>query len=157
MLFPTHLVAAALVGAQSRLSMRWLVVGAAIPDILDKTLAGVGVVDLYHSVAHSALFAVAVLGLAVLHRAGVGVAVGWLSHVLLDAGHVVINGRPADALFLAWPILVPPDPLGLAPIPFAKQYLWSHAFFLEVGLWLAAGILLVRFQDEYRLFTRAEN
>jgi hypothetical protein len=142
-LFPTHLVAGALLGTYCRLSVAWLVVGAALPDLLDKSLAALGVTALYHSVGHSALLAVLFVPLAVGSRTGAAVAAGWTSHLLLDAVHVVVNGRPLDALFLAWPVAVPPDPLALAPIPFALQYLWTPSFFLEIGIWLAAGAVFV--------------
>lgn len=144
MLFPTHLVVAALLGFYLRLSVAWLVVGTAIPDLVDKPLGALDVTPLYHSVGHSALLAVLLVPLALVSRAGAAVAVGWVSHLSLDALHVVVNGRPLDALFLAWPVAVPPDPLGLAPLPFALQYLWSPAFFLEVAIWLVAGASLLR-------------
>lgn len=137
MLFPTHLVAALIVARVSTLSPLWLVVGAAVPDLLDKPLATLGVVDLFHSVGHSALLLPVAVLVATRGRAGVGASVGWVSHLLLDALHVVVNGRPADALFLAWPLAVPPDPLALPPIPFLFHYLWSPAFVIEIGLWLA--------------------
>jgi hypothetical protein len=143
-LFPTHLVAGALLGTYWRLSVAWLVVGAALPDLLDKPLASLGVTTLYHSIGHSVLLAVVLVPLAAVSRAGVAVAVGWASHLLLDALHVVVNGRPLDALFLAWPVAVPPDPLALAPIPFALQYLWTPAFFIEIGIWLAAAAVALR-------------
>ena len=46
MLFPTHLVAAPLLRGASGLSLFWLAVGAALPDVIDKPLGMVGVVDL---------------------------------------------------------------------------------------------------------------
>jgi hypothetical protein len=149
-LFPTHLVAGALLGTATRLSAAWLVVGAALPDLLDKPLASLGVTPLYHSVGHSALFAVVLVPLAAVSRPGAAVAVGWASHLLLDAVHVVVNGRPLDALFLAWPVAVPPDPLALAPVPFAMQYLWSPSFFLEIGIWLAAAAVALRRRPNLR-------
>lgn len=156
MLFPTHLVVAALVGAHSRLATVWLIVGAALPDLVDKPLASLGVVDVFHSVGHSALLGVLLVPLALAGRTGVAVAVGWASHLLLDAIHVVVNGRPMDALFLFWPVALPPDPLRLAPIPFALQYLWTPSFFLEVGIWFVAGAVFVRTPRVRRWFTVGE-
>jgi hypothetical protein len=144
MLFPTHLLAAALVGRASRLSPLWLVVGTAVPDIVDKPLATVGVTSLFHTVGHSALLLVVVVPVALSGRAGLSAAVGWALHLCLDAAHVVVNGRPGDALFLLWPAVVPADPLALPPGSFVRYYLWSPSFFLEVGLWLAAIGLVVR-------------
>jgi hypothetical protein len=165
-LFPTHLLAAALLGwwLQRAGSTRvvdetglwpavdetglWplalVVAGAALPDVIDKPLASLGVVELFHSVGHSALFAVVVLPVALSGRAGRAVAVGWASHLLLDAVHVVINGRPDDALFLGWPLVVPPTPLRIPPGEFFFFYLWSPSFFLELLVWAGAAVVAVR-------------
>lgn len=158
MLFPTHLLAAYLVSRASRLSPVGLVAGAALPDVVDKPLATVGVTDTFHSVGHSGVvFLAFVVFTALVARSGVApgrdvplapgivaLAVGWGSHLLLDALHVVINGRPESALFLGWPLVVPTDPLGLAPVPFFFYYLWSPSFFLEVALWLSFAVVVGR-------------
>lgn len=144
MLFPTHLVVAVLLGRRFRLPTAWLLAGAALPDVVDKSLAALGVVDLFHTVGHSALLLVVALPMAYAGRAGLALAAGWGSHLALDAVHIVLNGRPTDALFLIWPLAVPPTPLALPPIAFVRYYLWSPSFVLEIGIWLAfAGSLLV--------------
>ena len=145
MLFATHLLVAALLGRWWRLSLVPVVVGAALPDLVDKPLAAAGVVDLFHSVGHTALLAVVVLPAVAVCRGstrwrcrfGVAAAVGWASHLLLDAAHIVINGRPGDALFLLWPLAIPPG-------EFFLFYLWTPSFFLEVGLWVTALVLVGR-------------
>lgn len=147
MLFPTHLVAAVLVSrvsGVSDLSPLWLVVGAALPDVVDKPLAVAGLVELFHSVGHS-LF-VLVLAAAFTRRsvAGVAVSAGWALHLFLDAFHVVLNGRAADAFFLFRPLVTPPDPLGLPPLAFVRYYIGSPAFFVELFLWVALAAVLVR-------------
>jgi len=144
MLFPTHLLAAWLIGRASRLSTPWLVVGTAFPDFLDKPLATVGVTPLFHSIGHSALLVVVAVPLALSGRTGLSAAVGWALHLLLDAVHIVVNGRPGDAVFLLWPAVVPTNPLALPPGSFFVYYLWSPSFFLEVGLWLVVAGLLIR-------------
>jgi hypothetical protein len=145
--FPTHLAAGYLLGRGAGLAPLWVVAGAALPDALDKPLAMVGVTGLYHSVGHALLFGLPLLAAWTLarHRGRwLALAAGWASHLALDAVHVVVNGRPTDALFLTWPVLVPPDPLGLAPIPFALQYLWTPAFFLELAVWAGLAVVLHR-------------
>lgn len=142
MLFPTHLVAAALLGRVTRLSTPWLVVGAALPDLLDKPLGLLGVVDLFHSVGHSGLLAIVMVPVALSGRAGVAVAVGWASHLFLDAFHVVVNGRAADALFLGWPLTNQPDPLAIPPGSFVWYYLGTPSFYVDVILWVALAAVL---------------
>ena len=144
MLFPTHLLVAGLLARRIRLSVGWAVIGAALPDLVDKPLASLGVVDLFHTVGHSALLAVVVLPVAFVSRAGLAAAVGWASHLFLDAFHVIANGRAGDALFLVWPLAVPPDPLALPPGEFFVFYLWSPSFFVEVTVWMGAAALAVR-------------
>jgi hypothetical protein len=144
MLFPTHLLAAAVVGRVSGLAPLWLVVGTAVPDVVDKPLATLGVTSLFHSVGHSALLLVVAVPLALSGRAGLSAAVGWALHLALDAVHAVVNGRAGDAVFLLWPAVVPADPLALPPGSFFLYYLWSPAFFLEVAFWLATAALAIR-------------
>jgi hypothetical protein len=148
MLFLTHLAAAALVGRVSRLPTVPLVAGAAFPDLLDKPLGALGLVELYHSIGHSALLVPLFVLLALYSRAGSAAAVGWGSHLFLDALHVVVNGRPGHAVFLLWPLVEPADPLGLPPGAFFWYYLGTPSFYLEVVLWLLlAGLLLRRVRN----------
>lgn len=132
MLFPTHLAAGFLLGRRTGRPAWWVVAGAALPDLLDKPLALAGVVDLYHSVGHSVGLAALLVPLAARDRRGVAVLVGWASHLLLDAVHVVVNGRAADAAFLGWPLVVPPDPPALGPVAFARAYVGTPAFALDL-------------------------
>ena len=157
-LFLTHLVAAAGLGrlvaggpretgvatmgwSWPALSTWWLIFGAALPDVVDKPLGVLEVMTLFHSVGHSGLFLPAMILLAMRGRRGTAIAVGWGSHLLLDGLHVVINGRPSDALFLGWPLVVPPTPPAIPPGEFVWVYLGSPSFYLEVLLWLAVGVL----------------
>jgi hypothetical protein len=124
--------------------MWWLLVGASVPDLVDKPLAMAGITELFHSVGHSALLLPLMAFVAATSRHGVVLTVGWVSHLILDAAHIVINGRPSDALFLAWPVVISPDPLALPPLAFVSYYLWSPSFFIEVLVWLAVAALVVR-------------
>jgi len=156
MLFVTHLAAAAVIGRRPGLPTAPLLVGAAAPDLVDKPLGAAGVTELYHSVGHSALALAALLAVALYSRTGaplapappataaVAVAAGWASHLLLDAVHVVLNGRPGHALFLLWPLARSSDPLGLPPVAFVRHYVGTPSFYLEIVLWLALIGLFVR-------------
>ena len=137
MLFLTHLAAAALVGRLSRLSTPWLILGAALPDLIDKPLGTLGVTELYHSIGHSVFLALLLVPVALYGRAGAAAAIGWGTHLCLDALHVVLNGRPGHALFLLWPFVEPADPLAIPPGAFFWYYLGTPSFYLEIVLWIA--------------------
>lgn len=144
MLFLTHLAAAVIIGRVSQLSTGWLVVGAAFPDVLDKPLAMAGVFELYHSVGHSAFLVLLFIPIALYSRAGVALAVGWASHLLFDALHVVINGRPGHVLAFLWPVAESAAPLGIPPGAFFWYYLGSPSFYLEIALWMVlVGLIAV--------------
>jgi len=148
MLFATHLLVAALLARARELPVLALVVGAALPDLVDKPLASLGVVDLFHTVGHSALLAPLFLLVALRGPRGVALALGWASHLLLDALQIVVNGRPTDAYFLAWPLIEPPTPLAIPPGEFFWYYLWSPFFFVEVGIWLVGAVVAGRWLRE---------
>ncbi|WP_082222472.1 metal-dependent hydrolase [Halorubrum halophilum] len=161
MLFPTHLLVAVGIGwlaghprvrrrlrGAPTLSTGWAVAGAALPDVVDKPLGALGVVDTYQSVAHSALLVPLAVVVAVRHRRAIALAVGWGSHLALDAFHVVVNGRASDALFLVWPALTRSDPLAIPPGEFARFYVGSPSFYLELGLWLAAVLIVLRARSD---------
>lgn len=146
MLFPTHLAAGYVVGTAITRRPLWVLAGAAVPDLVDKPLAAFGATTLYHSVAHSVLGVSVVLAVALASRRGelIAVAVGWVSHVSLDAGQMVLNGRPEDVLFLGWPVVVSPDPLGLPPVAFARAYVGTPAFWVELIVWALFVAVVVR-------------
>ncbi|MFB6296969.1 MAG: zinc dependent phospholipase C family protein [Salinirussus sp.] len=152
MLFPTHLVVAVGLG-RGRLPTAWIVAGAALPDLVDKPLAMVGVIPTYHSVVHSALFGFGfVVPLLVARWRGgalttgrvTAVLVGWGSHIAADAAHITINGRPANTVFLLWPIVDEWDSIDAGPIPFAVQYLGTTSFYVELVIWVSVGLLIFR-------------
>jgi len=144
MLFATHLLVAAVVARARGLPLLATVLGAALPDLVDKPLASLGAVDLFHTVGHTALLAPLAVAVALTGRHGLAVAAGWALHLFMDAFHILLNGRPTDALFLVWPVAVPPTPLAIPPGEFLRYYLWSPSFFLEVVVWVTVVWLAAR-------------
>lgn len=143
MLFPTHLVAAYLIGKRWDLSLFWVITGAAAPDVIDKPLATAGLVDLYHSVGHSVLLFLGVSVVVLVRREWAALWVGWASHLLLDASHMVINGRPEDIQFLAWPLIKHTPAVHLPPIEFLFYYLGTPSFYVEIAIWLVFAHVLI--------------
>lgn len=145
MLFVTHLIAGGLLGRISRLSTAWLVVGAALPDLVDKPLGALGITALYHSVGHSVLLIGLFLLVALVGSRWQALAAGWGSHVTLDAVHVVVNNRPEDLLTLGWPLLAPAEPFTHQSETFLTHYIGTPSFGLDVLIWLGlAAALTVR-------------
>jgi hypothetical protein len=154
-LFPTHLAAGYVTGRWTRLPAWPVVLGAALPDVLDKPLALLGGTDLFHSVGHSALAVGVVGGLALVARLAEGrpgaradapggragplaaLWLGWAGHLALDAVHMVVNGRPADVQFLLWPAVQHVPAVNLPPGSFAAYYVGTPSFFLEGVVWAA--------------------
>lgn len=144
MLFPTHLVAAYLIGRPRDLSVPWIVAGAALPDLIDKTLATVGVAELYHTIGHSLIALAALAVVASRGRRWLALGIGWGSHLVLDAIQMAINGRPEDVRFLLWPFVRHVPAVQLPPVEFAVYYVGTHSFFVEVGIWMAFASVLIR-------------
>lgn len=135
MLFPTHLVAGYLVSRWWDLPVRYVVAGAALPDLIDKPLAIGGATDRYHSIGHSCVGIGALSILLVEGPRGRAVLAGWVSHLFLDAAQMIINGRPRDVQFFLWPVVKHRPAVQLPPIEFATVYAWTTAFYLEVVIW----------------------
>ncbi|AXG10146.1 metal-dependent hydrolase [Haloplanus rubicundus] len=143
MLFPTHLVAAFVLGRRWDLSVPPLVAGAAFPDLVDKPAAMVGLVDLYQTAGHSVALLVVGFAVVFVRRALAPFWIGWASHLLLDAAHMILNGRPDDILFLAWPAVEHTPAVDLPPIEFFLQYLWTPSFYAEFVVWGLLAYVLV--------------
>ncbi|TYT63029.1 metal-dependent hydrolase [Natrialba swarupiae] len=130
------------------------VFGAALPDLIDKPIWFVGVVDVGRTIGHSLLFAVplVVLAWAVARSRGrellgVAFAIGYLSHVATDVPWHVLSGDYHELGFLLWPITPMPEytgtkPLGTVPgLEVTVTTLWLEAVILVagVGLWWRHG------------------
>lgn len=139
MLFPTHLVAAYALGKRWDHSPALMVAGAALPDLIDKTAGVAGIISLYQSVGHSAFTLLGIAAVVAVRREWTPLALGWASHLALDAIHMVVNGRPADVLFLAWPAVVHRPAVDLPPLAFFEHYIGTPSFYLEILIWLVVG------------------
>jgi len=143
MLFPTHLAAAYVLGRRWTLPTLPLVVGAALPDLVDKPMAMVGITDLYQSVGHSLPLLVVGAVAIFVHREWTPFWLGWASHLLLDAFHMLLNGRPDDILFLAWPVIEHTPAVDLPPVAFFVHYLGTPSFYVEFVVWGLLAYVLV--------------
>lgn len=152
MLFPTHLLLGVGLG-RGRFPTAWIVAGAALPDLVDKPLAMLGLIQTYHSVTHSAWFGLVFAVLLVLTRwtdwrldttTLASVALGWGSHLGADAVHITLNGRPENTVFLLWPVVDSWNSIGVGPGAFFQQYIGTTSFYVELVVWLCIGSLLLR-------------
>jgi hypothetical protein len=142
LLFPTHLAAAFVLGERWDLSAPFLVAGAALPDLIDKPAAMMGFAGLYQTAGHSLLVLAAGFVVVFARRAWTPVWLGWASHLVLDAVHMIVNGRPEDLLFLGWPALAHVPAVSLPPLAFARHYVGTPSFFLEFVVWVALAATL---------------
>ncbi|WP_254767801.1 metal-dependent hydrolase [Salinilacihabitans rarus] len=121
------------------------VVGAALPDLVDKPLWLLGAAPVGRTVAHSLPVAVplAAAGWLLARRAGrpaVGVAfaVGVLSHLAADVPWHLLAGASAELGFLLWPVTSTPAYTGTKPLgsvaSVAVTTLWLEAVILVAGL-----------------------
>ena len=110
LLVPTHLAMGYLIGIYSRFPIPALVVGSALPDLVDRPLYWLGLTPAPHTIGHSLAVAIPIclLLLAVGSRQAIAVAIGWLLHVATDALNVLTT-RGIEA--------VPAYVLRLGPVP----------------------------------------
>jgi|APHM01.1.fsa_nt_gi Predicted membrane-bound metal-dependent hydrolase (DUF457). len=156
MLFVTHLAGGYLTGKLTGYPSVYVVLGAALPDVIDKPLGVAGIAPYYHTVGHSLLTLVPVLVLAILlgARALTAVAIGALSHVALDAAHVTVNRGGEQFLFVFYPVSVPPTQPRITDgsvsflSAFWSNYVGTPAFYAGVCLCVAAALVYLR--DSYR-------
>ncbi|GAB3024627.1 metal-dependent hydrolase [Natronobiforma cellulositropha] len=124
------------------------IVGAALPDLLDKPLAALGVVPVGRTVGHSLLFAIPLLAAVwLLARASeretlaLAFAVGYLSHLASDVPWHLLSGDYDELGFLLWPVTHMPAYTGVKPLASVAGLevttLWLEAviFLAGVALW----------------------
>lgn len=93
-----------------------LVLGSAIPDLLDQPLYYLAGAPTTRTVGHSVLAGAVLSGLVVLairrsstdDRVGRAFAFGYFTHLLADAVWPVVLWIPAELRYLGWPVLQQP-------------------------------------------------
>lgn len=137
---------------------RWallaVVVGSQAPDLVDKPLAWYfTILPSGRSLGHSLFFAAIVITLVWVvaesygHReAGIGYAVGHLSHLLGDTLIPIYYGQYAEISFLLWPLLPAPEyeePSGILDIYLfvTEGLVLSPAILSEVAIGVGVGAL----------------
>ncbi|AGB36901.1 hypothetical protein [Natronococcus occultus] len=107
--FPTHLAMGYLLGVYTRFPIAYLVVGSALPDLVDRPLYWLGLTPFSHTVAHSIAVAVPA-GLVLTRlfgRRGAALSLGWLVHIATDFLNVAttqgLSATPYYVLFLGPP------------------------------------------------------
>ncbi|WP_252700554.1 metal-dependent hydrolase [Natronosalvus vescus] len=123
-------------------------VGATLPDLIDKPLVAVGVVDVGRTIGHSVVAAVPLV-LAVWlvatrvdqRELGIAFAIGYASHLAADVPWHLLAGEYDELGFLLWPITNMPEYTGVKPLgtigSVAVTTLWLEAaiFVAGVVLW----------------------
>ncbi|WP_117595250.1 metal-dependent hydrolase [Haloprofundus halophilus] len=140
MWFPAHLAVGYLLGVRARLALGWCLLGAALPDVVDKSLGLAGVLPAYQTVSHS-IFGLVLVGATLrvvvdeaTRRAGVAFAAGWLSHLGADLLQLTLDGRGAHAAgMLGWPVTHWSNPMVDGSIPGYTDTLLSAIPFLSEG------------------------
>jgi hypothetical protein len=138
MLFPTHIVVALPLIAVTDFSLFAVVFGCVVPDLVDKQMPRLNLTQFYHNVLHSGFSSIGIVALAVVYPPLAGLAVGWVTHIVMDCIHVVLNGRSNHLWFLAWPVKFDPDPLQLSSDSFFRHYVGTRSFYSEFVIWSVA-------------------
>ncbi|MFC6835766.1 metal-dependent hydrolase [Halomarina ordinaria] len=133
MWFPAHLAVGALLARRVRLDTRWCLLGAALPDLVDKPLGVLGVFPAYQTLSHSLLG----LALAATLASSVGgraLAAGWLSHLAADCLQLTLNGRAVHAGgMLGWPLTGWENPMVVGDVPAYADTLFPSVPLLSEG------------------------
>ena len=163
LLFPTHLAMGYLVGAYSRFPIAYLVIGAALPDVVDRPLFWLGLTPFTHTVVHSVAIALPVcVGVSYLYgRPGVAFSIGWLLHLAADFLNVVTTQGLAMAPYYVLYLTPPPAETYVYPtvtisLPFSDITHVAHpgiVLFELVIIGWALGVVLRR-GDLRRLLRR---
>lgn len=125
-----------------------VLVGAALPDLVDKSLVAVGLVGYGRSFAHSLVVTAAFVVLVVsLSRRwshtelGDALCIGYVSHAPVDLYGPLLTGKSMDTAFLFWPFIVeypvvtPPPTVGVS-----RSVLFTAVVLSALTLWVYDGM-----------------
>ncbi|MEY7847897.1 metal-dependent hydrolase [Natrarchaeobius sp. A-rgal3] len=126
--------------------------GAALPDLIDQSLAAAGITGVTRTIGHSLLFVVPLVAVVWLYtRArdrellGVAFAIGILSHIATDMPWHVLAGDYDELGFLLWPITPMPEYSGVkelgtvAGVEITTLWLEAVIFVAGIALWWQDG------------------
>lgn len=126
--------------------------GAAVPDLVDQSLAATGATSVTRRVGHSLLFGgplVAAVGAVSIRRGrrvlGVAFAIGYLTHLAADAPWHLLAGDFHELGYLLWPITDMPPYSGVKSLGSLGGVdittLWLEVVVLAAGIvrWIRDG------------------
>lgn len=155
MLFGTHLIGGYIASRVSDMPVGLVVLGAALPDVIDKPLGILEIAPYYHSVGHSVLTVLLLSLAAIRYRSIIPVLLGWSVHIFQDALHIFINRGIEKTTFIFYPFMFPDKPeITDGSISFISNfwsnYLWTTGFYVEFIFWGVALYLLYKQREEIR-------
>lgn len=114
-----------------------LAVGTALPDLVDKPLAALGLVPVTHTVGHSVLVVGGAALVAVRVRAVAPLVVGVAGHVAAD----LVVAYPRFLVNYAWPLLAPRAPPDDPVVAYWVEYALGPLGAVELLLVVAAVVV----------------
>jgi hypothetical protein len=162
MLFGTHLIGGYIAARVSKMSVALVVLGAALPDVIDKPLGILEIAPHYHSIGHSVFTVLFFLLVAVKLRYILPVIIGWSVHIFQDALHIFINRGIEKTTFVFYPLILPDKPeitdgsVGFIT-NFWSNYLWTTGFYVEFIFWGVAFWLMYSQREKIQDWIKSLN
>jgi len=149
MLFATHLVGGYIASRILKMPVELVVLGAALPDLIDKPLGILEIAPHYHSIGHSVFTIFFLILVAVKIKILIPVIIGFLTHLCQDALHILINRGLEKTTFIFYPLTFPNKPkITDGSVDFIanfwSNYLWTTGFYIEFVFWGIALYFLYR-------------
>ena len=139
LMFPTHLATGYLLSVYGKLPIAYVVLGSALPDLVDRPLYWLGLTPYTHAVTHSIAVAVpaCLVAIAVFGHRGAALAVGWLVHVGTDFLNVLLTQGLSQTPYFVLYAAPPSDPAPVfttvtIPLPATDAAHTLHPFVLLV-------------------------